>query len=262
MILHTKAQPSAQIELLRDPDSLPVKQWLSNQQIQLDQLSINEKYFYSVEPSLIEKRLNPIQTEFTNLEFNHNNGVWVARGQIQTNQKYQLLMKLGAIGLSEGVNLDLSQLQLKSSQSALAQSEQISEQAIFQILAKINATQIDFELAESELAEPMLAKLNQLAQLYQMASKLAKSLNYQLNLVIVGTSDNSGHKQINQKLSIKRANNVQAELVKQGIMQDEIYTTSVSQLDSKLSSSETSQINTRKALFNVMYLKLTPNKEK
>lgn len=257
-----KHQSSAQIELLRDPDSVPVKQWLANQQITLDQIEIKEKYFHSVEPSLITQRLSPIKAEFTELEFNHKNGVWFASGKVPANQKYQLLIKLGAIGLSEGINLDLTQLQIQASNTLLAQSQQVSEQALFQILAKINAIQIDFELAEVKLAEPMLAQLNKLTQLYQMAKKLAEPLNYQLNLVVVGTSDASGPKQMNQKLSIDRANSVRTELVKQGISQDEIYTTGVSQLDNKHFGSEASQINTRKALFNVMYLKQTQNTER
>lgn len=256
-----KHQSAAQIELLRDPDSIPVKQWLANQQIVLDQLSIKEKYFYSVDPSLTKQRLNQLNTEFPKLEFTHQQGIWLVSGEVEANKKYQLLIKLSAMGLSEGSNLNLAQLKIQKIDTSLAQSGIVNQQALFQMLAKINAIQIDFDLAAFELTAPMLTQLNELSQLYQMAKKLAEPLNYQLNLVIVGTSDATGQKQLNQKLSMDRANSVRTELVKQGISQDEVYTTGVSQLDNKQLSSDALQINTRKALFNVMYLKLAKNTE-
>ena len=84
---------------------------------------------------------------------------------------------------------------------------------------------------------------------YHQLQQLAKTLNYKIALVIMGTSDQSGNKQQNTSLSQQRASNTEAALMMLGLSASDIYAVGLGQI-------EASEVSTaaRKVLFNVIYL--------
>ncbi|GAA0859594.1 OmpA family protein [Aliiglaciecola litoralis] len=205
------------ISVLRDPSAISVEQWLEERQIDPQRVQFQESGYLSLEPKLVNTRLENTLNRYPRVTLSWHQGKPVLTGTVANAQRQMLARDLFAIpGLS-----DANELIKGVSVEELATVDDDSPEilrALFEITrAKIDSAQIEFEQGQSSLNEAAKDQLTALASYLKTAIELSKKLELNVGLIIMGASDSSGSKQFNQALSRKRAQAAQQFLVDQGI---------------------------------------------
>lgn len=235
------------IEALRDPAALSINNWLINHDISLARISVKEYSYRSQEPDILLARAEIILSAYPSITSKWQDEKLTLSGAIDLTQYEDLLNKLSIAGFVTGINLISEQINLPSITSPLT-NEAIKRQLFDSLVGRISTIQLDFTIASEEIAPEMQLSLQRLYHYLEQLEQLANALNNNYALLVIGSSDSTGIKAANNKLSIKRAENSADFLVNLGLAREKIFITGLGQIDIPQMKSAT-----RKVMFNIIF---------
>jgi len=235
------------LDVLRDPDALNIHDWLKDNALNPAQLTITERNYHSLDQQILQQRAQRIVSAYPNISASWKNHSLMLTGTIDLIKTEQLRNTLAIAGFTEGENLNTEQLNLASNTPSSTHKE-IKQQLFEQLVGRIASIQLNFSVASENISPQMQSSLQRLYLYIQQLTPIAKELNIDFGLLILGSSDNTGNKSTNNILSMKRANNTAEILQRKGIAKDRMYVVGLGQIDIKNISS-----TARSVMFNVIY---------
>lgn len=237
------------LDILRDPDAVKVTDWLEDNKLAIAQLNITERYYYSLDPDLLNIRAQKILSQYPTISSTWQNKLLTLSGSLGLIETEQLLNKLSISGFIDGKNLSADQLHL-ASPASLENSTTVKQQLFDDLIGRVSAIQLNFTIASEQITPKMQITLQRLYLQVQQLSQLARELDISFGLLIIGTSDSTGSKTANNKLSINRAKNTANTLQAMGLNKEKMYVTGLGQIEI------TDISNTaRKVMFNILFVK-------
>lgn len=207
----------AELELLRDPQSRNVENWLADNDIDISKIALSEKYYLSLEPKMVKRRIDKVVKKYPTLSLEWVNGTAKLQGKLASAKRLDLTSELMAIPGLTGINEIVEAVEAEELNTLDDDSPEILS-ALFEIsTAKIENTQIEFEQGKSDLTAEAKQKLDALANYMSSTITLSKKLDLSIGLIVMGASDSTGSEQFNQALSRKRAEVAQQYLGSIGI---------------------------------------------
>ncbi|WJG09801.1 OmpA family protein [Aliiglaciecola sp. LCG003] len=220
-IIVTRINPSGwfniQLAVLRDPETISIQDWLQQQNIATQRVLVTEKHYLSLEHSMLAKRLGSLIEQYPDISLTWQGSVPQLQGKLAIADRQRLAAKLAALsGLANPSEL-VEKIEISELNTVSEDNPEILR-TLFDInMARIERTQVEFEQGKSDLDALGKENLRTVASYLRRAMDLAKKLELNVGLIIMGASDSSGSPQYNQALSRKRALSAQAFLIEQGI---------------------------------------------
>jgi len=209
------------ITLLRDPIAEPVISWLDNNNIARHHITITERSYRSVDAELNQKRLNLLLQHFPELTLNNEELTYSGK---LTSERFTEL-KNSLIPLVETLDINKVLADIDITKPAISISDrEINRILVAQKIKKIEQTRIDFKHNESALTTPAQTALTTLSDDISTAIELSGSLDFSIQIIIIGTSDSSGNANYNKRISDKRAQSIYKVLVENGVNEYAIQT--------------------------------------
>ena len=237
-----------ELDILRDPDAISVNDWLKENNLTIKQIALTERRFQSLDPNILKVRGERILKKYPQIDMSWQANTLVLSGNIGVLQFEKLLSVLSIAGFTAEVNLSIDQVKHIST-SEFETNNAVKEQLFEALVGRITTIQLDFAVESAEISAEMQVSLEKLSQYLTQLNELASQLNFNIGLLVIGCSDNSGNKLTNTQLSLQRAKNTQQVLNQLGVIKDQIYVTGLGQIDIK-----EVQNNARKVMFNVLYV--------
>lgn len=250
--LESKGIKQIKVDVMRDPNAQPIIKWLREQNIPKKMISLTEKSYLSLEPQIVQERVNVVAAQFA--------GITV----IGQGESTRLIGKLNQPQFSE-LNLALSKLPgLTDAQIMLQDVEvtsperlNIDDNAHFNALIKlkigqINSTSIEFAIDSTELSPQAREKLAAITAQAKSLLMLARKVQLDVNFLLIGASDTNGSQSYNEMLSVKRAQTVKNAIQDGGIPADKLNAIGIGVIDLPAAGNDT-----RKVLFNVITTQAT-----
>lgn len=234
------------LDVMRDPDAISVEDWLSLHQLPIEHFHVNERRYRSLSPEILSTRITKIASDYPTLLFKWENPTLSLTGQINAKKYHDLTLELLTIGISKK-QINRQKLVLNSA-SDFSENISVNQQIFKELVGKVSGFRVHFTSGDSQITEPMKAELERLVEDFLHLSVLAEKLDINVELLLIGSSDNLGNKDKNATLSAMRAENTATVLTQLGLIRDDIFITSITQV-------ETTNINDnlRSVMFNVMY---------
>jgi outer membrane protein OmpA-like peptidoglycan-associated protein len=237
------------LDILRDPDAIELTQWLNDNALNPANFKLIERSYYSLDTPILRQRIQRINNIYPSINFTWQNNLLTLSGTLSLSKTEQLLNTLGLAGFTVGNNLNTEQLQLTSSQPT-ANTQQVTQQIIDEIIGRIASLQLNFPVAVETITPEMQLTLKRLYQYIEQLEPLAKTLNIKFGLLVLGSSDNTGNKSTNRTISLQRANNAAEVLQELGIDKDKMFVLGLGQIDiNDISNSA------RTVMFNIIHIK-------
>jgi outer membrane protein OmpA-like peptidoglycan-associated protein len=235
------------LDVMRDPDAIGIEKWFITHKIPFETIMLKERMYHSLSPKVIAKRVEKIMSSNSNISHLWDGERLLLKGKIDSSQYKKLIANLTDAGITS-TQLDLKNLSLINS-NELAQSLAINKQVFVDLLGKISSIQLGFDSGSNQVTSTMQVDLQLLADQFSYLKKLARQLNISVGLVIMGSSDNSGIRSINNKLSVQRAESTAKALTQLGLNRAQMFVTGLGQIDLK-----DVKHTSRKVMFNVIYV--------
>lgn len=235
------------LDVMRDPDAVDIEQWFSDHQLSFKNIDLKERMYRSLSPEIIERRIEQVIFSYPNLSHLWEGQSLLLLGNIDIAKLQKLITELTGAGVSSS-HLDFNKLSLSSSKK-LAQSLTVNKQIFVELVGKISTIQLDFSSGSNQVTSLMQIDLQRLADHFSYLKKLAKKLNINAGLLIMGSSDNSGSRSINNKLSMQRAESTAKALTHLGLNRAQMFVAGLGQIDLK-----DIKHTSRKVMFNIIYV--------
>ena len=221
-------------KVLRDPVATNIEQWLVENEINVDKVTVDEEPFVSLNPSLVEQKLEKLinnyplsESESVTMDKGENRSYLIS-GTVFTPSAINLDQQINAIPGIEALVVDTSLLSVKA---AYEINDSVFQKATLnRLVNKVSSQNVLFATNQEALSEVQLATLEELASDIKQLLKLADSTNTIVNIVVMGASDNSGSSARNRTLSQKRAENVVNSLISLGVESDILIPISLGEL--------------------------------
>lgn len=239
------------LDVMRDPDAIRIEEWFKAHQLPFKNLKLKERMYRSLSPEILVKRVDKIINRYPNLSQQWQGDRLSLSGNIDIVKLQQLTAQLADAGISSS-QFDIKNLTLNNSDK-FAQSTTINQQVFKDIVGKISTIQLDFEIGNNQITPMMQIELQTLAGQFSYLIKLAEQLNINVGLLLMGSSDNSGNRDANNKLSLMRAESTATALIQLGLNRAQMFVTGLGQIDIK----DVKQTS-RKVMFNVIYINNVP----
>jgi outer membrane protein OmpA-like peptidoglycan-associated protein len=250
--LESKGIKQIKVDVMRDPNAQPIIKWLREQNIPKKMISLTEKSYLSLEPQIVQERVNVVAAQFA--------GITV----IGQGESTRLIGKLNQPQFSE-LNLALSklpgltdaQIMLQDVEVTSPERVNIDDNAHFNALIKlkigqINSTSIEFAIDSTELSPQAREKLAAITAQAKSLLMLARKVQLDVNFLLIGASDTNGSQSYNEMLSVKRAQTVKNAIQDGGIPADKLNAIGIGVIDLPAAGNDT-----RKVLFNVITTQAT-----
>lgn len=221
-------------KVMRDPVATNIEQWLVENEINVDKVTVVEEPFVSLNPSLVEQKLEKLinnyplsESESVTMDKGENRSYLIS-GTVFTPSAINLDQQINAIPGIEALVVDTSLLSVKA---AYEINDSVFQKATLnRLVNKVSSQNVLFATNQEALSEVQLATLEELASDIKQLLKLADSTNTIVNIVVMGASDNSGSSARNRTLSQKRAENVVNSLISLGVESDILIPISLGEL--------------------------------
>jgi len=247
MNINVKSENDITLDVMRDPNAIPIEQWFNSHQLSFKSLNLIERRYRSLSPEILNRRVEAIISHYPDLSFHWKNEQLSLLGNIDIIKYQELTTQLSDIGITSR-QLQIQQLSLDNSND-FAQSTDVNQQIFKDLIGKISTIQLNFEVNSNQVTPAMQMDLKLLAEQFRYLIKLAKQLNINIGLLLMGASDNSGNRNTNKKLSMMRAESAAIELTHLGLNRVQMFVTSLGQIDI-----EDVKNTSRKVMFNVIYI--------
>ena len=246
--INTEGWSRVNVDIFRDPDAISVEDWLNNANIAADNLNIKEQAFLSLEPELTKKRLELLLNFYPEVILEWEENVPRLSGQLPNARRLALAESLQAIdGLAYSAEM-LENVGIRELDTRQDDNPIVLKALLDLNIAKIDSVQIDFDKGQSQLNEQAEAQLEILAANFQSVILLAKKLERNVGLIVMGASDSVGNSQANQRLSQRRAQEAQKRLIELGVDPGYLNAIGLGEVEIKATGS-----GARKVLFNVVH---------
>ena len=246
--LQTEGWRQVKVDIFRDPDAISVEEWLKSAKIDEENLIINEQAFLSLEPELIKKRLELLLNFYPEVILGWEENVPRLSGQLTNARRLALAESLQAIdGLVYSADM-LENVEIKELDTRQDDNPIVLKALLDLNIAKIESVQIDFDKGQSTLNAQAEAQLEILATNFLSVIQLAKRLERNVGLIVMGASDSVGNRQANQRLSQRRAQEAQRRLIELGVDPGYLNAIGLGEVEIKATGS-----GARKVLFNVVH---------
>jgi len=247
MNINVKSENDITLDVMRDPNAIPIEQWFNSHQLSFKSLNLIERRYRSLSSEILNRRVEAIISHYPDLSFHWKNEQLSLLGNIDIIKYQELTTQLSDIGITSR-QLQIQQLSLDNSND-FAQSTDVNQQIFKDLIGKISTIQLNFEVNSNQVTPAMQMDLKLLAEQFRYLIKLAKQLNINIGLLLMGASDNSGNRNTNKKLSMMRAESAAIELTHLGLNRVQMFVTSLGQIDI-----EDVKNTSRKVMFNVIYI--------
>lgn len=250
VINHIDVQSNNKVELdiLRDPDAILVSDWLEENSLTIEQLSLTERLYHSLDSDILNIRAQRVLLEYPELNMVWNKDILHLSGTLTVLKAEKLVNTLAVAGFTVGINLIITDIKPTSVSEAIS-DKAIKAQIFKDLVGRIATIQLEFPVASADVTPNMELTLQQLYQYFHQLNQLADELDVSVGLVVIGCSDNSGSTAKNTLLSRQRAQNTGNGLNLLGLNKDQMYITGLGQIDIMNVKN-----NARKVLFNVLYV--------
>ena len=221
-------------KVLRDPVAINIEEWLNENAIDADKVTIIEEPFVSLKPSVVERKLERLiddyplsESESISVEKGDNRR-FVISGTVFTPTAVNLTQQISAIPGISAITVDTNTLDVKAAYEV--DDTVLQKAALSRLVNKVSSQNVLFATNQEALSEVQLAKLEALANDIKQLLTLADKTNTVVSVVIMGASDNSGSSARNRALSQKRAENVVNSLISLGVESDILIPVSLGEL--------------------------------
>lgn len=239
------------LDLMRDPNAISIEKWFDAHELSFNNIKLKERRYRSLSPEILDSRVQEILSGYPYLSQQWQGDQLLLTGNIDTNSFQEIIKQLADAGIFSN-QLNIEKLIVNNSDN-VSDSLAIQQQIFKSIVGKISATQLDFDIGNNQVTPRMKAHLQQLVNQFIHLEKLAKQLNINVGLLIMGSSDNLGNRGNNTKLSMERAENTATGLAYLGLNRDKVFVTGLGQIDIKDVKS-----TSRKVMFNILYVDNVP----
>ncbi|MCF2949024.1 OmpA family protein [Paraglaciecola aquimarina] len=236
------------LNVLRDPSAIIIKDWLGSQNISLTHLNIKERAYLSLDPELIKHKVQIALGTFPNIQIQWQGMTPSFSGLLTNFDKLMLQNKLSGISGLNFIPSWLDGIVVNTDKTNAADDPNVIRAILDLNIAKIEKMSVAFEKGKSELSVTAIEKLISIKDQFNNLINLAEQQQISLGLVIMGATDTVGTPKFNQILSQKRADNVKLKLQELGISNNRLNAIGLGVIDLK-----TTNAGARKVLFNVVY---------
>ncbi|MBU2976621.1 OmpA family protein [Alteromonas sp. C1M14] len=222
-------QGKVAISILRDSAADSTQSWLSSLDIDLDNVVIHETPFISQSTDIIRKKVARWITKFPSVTLTTQNNKLALAGELSRPQWQQFTTQYQQITAGALPLPDVSQL-------TITDSVNINQQDALMAVAKDLATRLSsyvvpFEVNQVAIAEQHATTIGDIAQTINSLHNIAIKLNLDVNIFILGASDNSGTQAKNEIVSQERAQSVKQALIDAGVDPAIMYSKGLGQLN-------------------------------
>ena len=163
-----------------------------------------------------------ILTEFPTLKLTRKNEGFYVSGQLNQSKYNSLVDKVANLAYANNIELSgisviknnlLSQVNKAENQLSLLDS----------MITKLSQTELSFNLSQTTLSEVQINKLENFVYQLNLIEKLAQQANFNLSIIVFGTSDSTGSSDTNRILSQTRANNTRMALFRLGVPEHKVH---------------------------------------
>ncbi|MBU2926386.1 OmpA family protein [Colwellia sp. 1_MG-2023] len=236
------------LDILRDPDAISVSDWLQKNDLTIEQLSLTERLYHSLDLEILNTRAQRILLEYPEITMMWHSKILHLSGTLAVLKSAKLLSALTAAGFTLERNLIIEDIKPPFANEAIT-SKAIKAQIFKDLVGRISTIQLEFPVASADVTPSMQLTLQQLYQYFHQLNQLADQLDLNVGLVIIGCSDNSGSIAKNTLLSRQRGENTGDALNLLGLSKAQMYVTGLGQIDIMKVKN-----NARKVIFNVLYV--------
>ncbi|MCI2283363.1 OmpA family protein [Colwellia sp. MSW7] len=134
--------------------------------------------------------------------------------------------------------------------NGIATNKTITQQVFNDLVARISTIQLDFPVKSDEITPTMHMTLQQVSLYLQQLTQLAEQLELNIGLLVIGSSDNTGNRINNTRLSLQRAKNTGKVLNELGFNEQNMFITGLGQIEIIKVKNQA-----RKVMFNVLSVK-------
>lgn len=249
--IEVNTEKDISLDLMRDPDAISIEQWFNSHQLTFNDISLKERRYLSLSPKILERRVKDILSHYPNVSLQWHDEHLSLSGNIDSTKFEKLTAQLANSGISNS-QLNTKNLSLNNSDK-FVQTAAVNQQIFKELVGKISTIQLDFDIGSNQVTPIMTIDLQRLANHFLYLKKLAKQLNINVALLIMGSSDNSGNRNTNNKLSTTRAESTAKVLTHLGVSKEQMFVTGLGQIDIK-----DVKYTSRKVMFNIMYVDNVP----
>jgi outer membrane protein OmpA-like peptidoglycan-associated protein len=239
------------LDVMRDPDAISIEQWFDTHDLSFKNIDLKERRYRSLSPEILNRRAEIILSHYANVSRQWKDQQLSLSGNIDITKFQLLTAQLADAGIASN-QLNIEKLILNTSDT-LAQSITIQQQVFKDLVGKISTMQLDFDVASTQVTPIMQIDLKRVAEQFLYLNKLAKQLDINVGLLIMGSSDNSGNRSDNTRLSMLRAESTATALSHLGLNRAQMFVTGLGQIDIK-----DVKYTSRKVMFNIMYVDNLP----
>jgi len=249
--IKVKNEKDIVLDVMRDPDAMSIEQWFNSNNLVFNDIKLTERRYLSLSPEIIQRRVNDILSLYPNVAKQWQGEQLSLSGHIDLTKLEKLTTKLVDSGISNS-HVNTEGLLLINS-NKLAQTPAVNQQVFKELVGKISTIQLDFVIGSNQVTSLMKIQLKRLANHFIYLNKLAEQLDINVALLIMGSSDNSGNRNANNKLSTIRAESTAAALTILGVNKEQTFVTGLGQIDIK-----DVKYTSRKVMFNILYVDSAP----
>ena len=241
-----------ELDILRDPDAVAVNDWLQQNKLTIEQLTLTERRYHSLAPEMLKVRAQQLWVQYPEVKMVWQGEMLSLLGTLDLLKLEKLRYALSAAGFTEGKNLTIDKMQFPST-TTITTNKAVKQQLFNDLVGRISTIQLEFSVESDDVTLKMQLTLQRLYQYLHQLNQLAEELDLSFGLLVIGCSDNSGNKVNNTRLSLQRAQNTGNALNKLGFSEQQMYITGLGQIEIVKV-----QNKARKVIFNVLFV----NKEK
>ncbi|WP_339719303.1 OmpA family protein [uncultured Paraglaciecola sp.] len=237
-----------QLEVLRDPASLTIQEWLEQHGIESSRVIYKERAYLSLDPPLIKNKTESIIARYPSVTVDWMDNIPNISGKLTNLNK---LLLQGELTKLIGLNFQttwLDKIIIEGTANTAADDPELIRAILDLNIAKIDRVSIAFEAGQSDLSEQAIEKLFEVKQQFNNLIEVAQQQELSLGLIIMGASDTVGTVSFNKILSQKRADNVKLKLQELGIAASRLNAIGLGVIEL-----ETAKEGARKVMFNVVY---------
>lgn len=206
------------VSVLRDPEAIPVVDWLQQQNIDGQNIDIVEQNILSLDAELVAKRLTRTLAQFPSVTLSWQEDTPVLSGTLSNARRQSLARSLAGIPGLENSDTLISAVGVEELESEGDDTSPEMLKALLDLnVAKIDRIQLEFDQGISDLSEEAKQKLVALSGHFKAVTDLAERLQLNVGLIIMGASDGTGNPAFNKRLSLIRATAAQRHLVELGV---------------------------------------------
>jgi len=173
------------LDILRDPDAISVSDWLQKNDLTIEQLSLTERLYHSLDSEILNTRAQRVLFEYPEINMAWNKDILHLSGTLASLKSEKLVNALMVAGFTVGRNLTIDDIKPPSANDAIS-SKAIKAQIFKELVGRVSTIQLEFPVASAEITATMRPTLQQLYQSFYQLNQLADELDLSVGLVIIG----------------------------------------------------------------------------